>query len=99
MQSAPEKQDPTPVEVNTDALQTSITTAEGKNQADYTEASWAALTEKLTAAKAALEAKESQEARGPDSTGCSSCSFGSKTIRAGETGRYNRNVRPDEHSV
>ena len=62
MQSAPEKQDPTPVEVNTDALQTSITTAEGKNQADYTEASWAALTEKLTAAKAALEAKESQEA-------------------------------------
>ena len=35
---------------------------EGKNQADYTEASWAALTEKLTTAKAALEAKESQEA-------------------------------------
>ncbi len=61
MQSASEKQDPTPVEVNTAALQTSITTAEGKNQADYTEASWAALTEKLTAAKAALEAKESQE--------------------------------------
>ena len=62
MQSASEKQDPTPVEVNTAALQTSITTAEGKNQADYTEASWATLTEKLTAAKAALEAKESQEA-------------------------------------
>ena len=62
MQSASEKQDPTPVEVNTAALQTSITTAEGKNQADYTEASWAALTEKLTAAKAALEAKEYQEA-------------------------------------
>ena len=62
IRSASEKQDPTPVEVNTDALQTSITTAEGKNQADYTEASWAALTEKLTAAKAALEAKESQEA-------------------------------------
>ena len=62
MQSASEKQDPTPVEVNTAALQASITTAEGKNQADYTEASWAALTEKLTAAKAALEAKESQEA-------------------------------------
>ena len=62
MQSAPEKQDPTPVEVNTAALQASITTAEGKNQADYTEASWATLTEKLTAAKAALEAKESQEA-------------------------------------
>lgn len=62
MQSASEKQDPTPVEVNTAALQTSITTAEGKNQADYTEASWAALTEKLTTAKAALEAKESQEA-------------------------------------
>ena len=62
MQSASEKQDPTPVEVNTVALQASITTAEGKNQADYTEASWATLTEKLTAAKAALEAKESQEA-------------------------------------
>lgn len=62
MQAASEKQDPTPVEVNTAALQDSITTAEGKNQADYTEASWAALTEKLTAAKAALEAKESQEA-------------------------------------
>ena len=62
IQSAAEKQDSTPVEVNTDALQASITTAEGKNQADYTEASWTALTEKLTAAKAALEAKESQEA-------------------------------------
>ena len=62
MQSASEKQDPTPVEVNTAALQASITTAEGKNQADYTEASWTALTEKLTAAKAALEAKASQEA-------------------------------------
>ena len=62
IQSAAEKQDPTPVEVNTAALQTSITTAEGKNQADYTEASWAFLTEKLTAAKAALKAKESQEA-------------------------------------
>lgn len=62
MQAASEKQDPTPVEVNTTALQASITTAEGKNQADYTEASWATLTEKLTAAKAALEAKESQEA-------------------------------------
>ena len=62
MQSASEKQDPTPVEVNTAALQASITTAEGKNQADYTEAFWATLTEKLTAAKAALEAKESQEA-------------------------------------
>ena len=62
MQSASEKQDPTPGEVNTAALQASITTAEGKNQADYTEASWATLTEKLTAAKAALEAKESQEA-------------------------------------
>lgn len=62
MQAASEKQDPIPVEVNTAALQDSITTAEGKNQADYTEASWAALTEKLTAAKAALEAKESQEA-------------------------------------
>ena len=62
MQAASEKQDPTPVEVNTAALQASITTAEGKNQADYTEASWATLTEKLTAAKAALEAKESQEA-------------------------------------
>ena len=62
LRSASEKQDPTPGEVNTDALQASITTAEGKNQADYTEASWAALTEKLAAAKAALEAKESQEA-------------------------------------
>ena len=62
IRSAPEKQDPTPVEVNTDALQASITTAEGKNRADYTEASWAALTEKLAAAKTVLEAKESQEA-------------------------------------
>ena len=62
IRSASEKQDPTPVEVNTDALQASITTAEGKNQADYTEASWAALTEKLTAAKTVLETKESQEA-------------------------------------
>ena len=67
MQSASEKQDPTPVEVNTAALQASITTAEGKNQADYTEASWAALTEKLTAAKAALEAKPSEPEK-PDVT-------------------------------
>ena len=62
IQSAAEKQDPTPVEVKTDGLQASITAAEGKNQADYTEASWTNMTEKLTAAKAALEAKESQEA-------------------------------------
>lgn len=62
IQSAAEKQDPTPVEVKTDGLQASITAAEGKNQADYTEASWTNITEKLTAAKAALEAKESQEA-------------------------------------
>lgn len=62
IQSAAEKQDPTPVEIKTEDLQASITTAEGKNQANYTEASWTALTEKLTAAKAALEAKESQEA-------------------------------------
>ncbi len=62
IQSAAEKQDPTPVEVKTDGLQASITAAEGKNQADYTEASWTNMTEKLTAAKGALEAKESQEA-------------------------------------
>ena len=62
IQSAAEKQDPTPVEVKTDGLQASITAAEGTNQADYTEASWTNMTEKLTAAKAALEAKESQEA-------------------------------------
>lgn len=62
IQSAAEKQDPTPVEVKTDGLQASITAAEGKNQADYTEASWTNMTEKPTAAKAALEAKESQEA-------------------------------------
>ena len=62
IQSAAEKQDPTPVEIKTEDLQASITVAEGKNQADYTETSWTALTEKLTAAKAALEAKESQEA-------------------------------------
>ena len=62
IQSAAEKQEPTPVEIKTEDLQASITAAEGKNQADYTEASWAALTEKLTAAKAALEAKESKEA-------------------------------------
>ena len=62
IQSAAEKQDPTPVEVKTDGLQASITAAEGKNQADYTEASWTNMREKLTAAKAALEVKESQEA-------------------------------------
>lgn len=62
IQSAAEKQDPIPVEVKTDGLQASITAAEGENQADYTEASWTNMTEKLTAAKAALEAKESQEA-------------------------------------
>ena len=62
IQSAAEKQDPTPVEIKTEDLQASITVAEGMNQADYTEASWTTLTEKLTAAKAALEAKESQEA-------------------------------------
>ena len=62
IQSAAEKQDTTPVEVKTDGLQDSIAAAEGKNQTDYTEASWTNMTEKLTAAKAALKAKESQVA-------------------------------------
>ena len=52
----------TPVEVDTTKLEASIASAEGLNEADYTADSWKALQEALTSAKAALEAKESQEA-------------------------------------
>ena len=52
----------TPAEVNTEALAAAIAKAEGLKEADYTADSWKAMQTSLTAAKAALEAKESQEA-------------------------------------
>ena len=60
LQSAPEKS--TTVTIDTAALESVIAKAEGKTEADYTADSWKAMQDKLTAAKAALEAKESQEA-------------------------------------
>ncbi len=56
------KEAPAPEEVNTEALEAAIAKAEGLKEADYTAESWAAMQTSLTAAKAALEAKESQEA-------------------------------------
>ena len=59
IQSAPEKT--AAVEIDTTALEAAIAAAEGKNEADYTADSWSAVQEKLAAARAALEAKTSQE--------------------------------------
>ena len=59
IQSAPEKT--AAVEIDTTALEAAIAAAEGKTEADYTADSWSAMQEKLTAAKAALIAKISQE--------------------------------------
>jgi len=56
------KETPAPAEVNTEALEAAIAKAEGLKEADYTADSWKAMQTSLTAAKAALEAKESQEA-------------------------------------
>ena len=50
------------VTVDTSALEAAISKAEGLSKDAYTEASWTAIQEKLTAAKEALTAKESQEA-------------------------------------
>ena len=56
------KEAPAPAEVNTEALAAAIAKAEGLKEADYTADSWKAMQTSLTSAKAALEAKESQEA-------------------------------------
>ncbi|MBT9771015.1 DUF1533 domain-containing protein [Coprococcus catus] len=53
---------PAPAEVNTATLEATIAKAEGLKAADYTADSWKAMQTSLTSAKAALEAKESQEA-------------------------------------
>ena len=53
---------PAPAEVNTATLEATIAKAEGLKEADYTADSWKAMQTSLTSAKAALEAKESQEA-------------------------------------
>ena len=53
---------PAPAEVNTEALEATIAKAEGLKEADYTADSWKAMQAELATAKAALEAKESQDA-------------------------------------
>lgn len=53
---------PAPAEVNTATLEATIAKAEGLKEADYTADSWKAMRTELTSAKAALEAKESQDA-------------------------------------
>ena len=58
IQSAPTAS--TEITVDTSALENAISTAEGLSKDAYTEASWTAMQEKLTAAKEALTAKESQ---------------------------------------
>ena len=50
------------VTVDTTKLEATITAAEALKEADYTADSWSAMQTKLTAAKAALTAKESQSA-------------------------------------
>lgn len=56
------KMTPAPAEVNTEALEATIAKAEGLKEADYTADSWKAMQAELATAKAALEAKESQDA-------------------------------------
>ena len=58
IQSAPTAS--TEITVDTSALENAISTAEGLSKDAYTEASWTAMQKKLTAAKEALTAKESQ---------------------------------------
>ena len=58
IQSAPTAS--TEITVDTSALENAISTADGLSKDAYTEASWTAMQEKLTAAKEALTAKESQ---------------------------------------
>lgn len=53
---------PAPAEVNTATLEATIAKAEGLKEADYTADSWKAMQTELATAKAALEAKESQDA-------------------------------------
>ena len=60
IQSAPTVS--TEITVDTSALENAISTVEGLNKDAYTEASWKVMQEKLTAAKEALTAKESQSA-------------------------------------
>ena len=60
IQSAPTAS--TEITVDTSALENAISTADGLSKDAYTEASWTAMQEKLTAAKEALTAKESQSA-------------------------------------
>ena len=53
---------PAPAEVNTATLEATIAKAEGLKEVDYTADSWKAMQAELATAKAALEAKESQDA-------------------------------------
>ena len=53
---------PAPAEVNTATLEATIAKAEGLKEAGYTADSWKAMQTELATAKAALEAKESQDA-------------------------------------
>ena len=58
--AATQKATPTPAAVDTAALEKAIASAEALKEADYTADSWKAVQTALTAAKAALSAKESQ---------------------------------------
>ena len=60
--AATQKATPTPAAVDTAALEKAIASAEALKEADYTADSWKAVQTALTAAKAALSAKESQAA-------------------------------------
>ena len=60
IQSAPTAS--TEITVDTSALENAISTADGLSKDAYTEASWTAMQDALTAAKDALEKKESQTA-------------------------------------
>lgn len=57
-----EAKEDVPETIDTAALEAAIADAKALTEADYTAESWSALQEALTAAEAALEAKESQDA-------------------------------------
>ena len=90
------KEAPAPEEVNTEALEAAIAKAEGLKEADYTAESWAAMQTSLTAAKAALEAKESQEAVDAAAANIQSSIDALKAATPAETEEETKDDKKDE---
>lgn len=90
------KEAPAPAEVNTEALKATIAKAEGLKEADYTADSWAAMQTSLTSAKAALEAKESQETVDAASASLQSSIDALKAATPAETEEETKDDKKDE---